>query len=117
MSQSLRNRLRRLEKSLPEDYPEIIQLIKQGAFYDEISDDMKDLYCLYRGFDREAMESVRMIIAETEGFDTETVLHFQLERNPKPMTPEEEREHTARIAAEVEKLVLDAEERLRGEEL
>ena len=114
---SLRNRIKRLQKVSGQEYSEVLQLIRQKAFYDEISDDMKDLYCRYRGFDREAMESVRMIIAETEGFDTETVLHFQLERNPKSMTPEEEREHTARIAAEVEKLVLDAEERLRGEEL
>ena len=112
MSQTLKNRLRRLEKNLPEDYSEIIRLIKQGAFYDDLSEEQKDLYCQYKECNREAMETVRKMVLETEGKeDPEGYLHFKLSYKEKEPTPEE----FERTRKEVEQLVLAAEEDLQEE--
>ena len=113
MSQSLRNRLRRLEKSLPKDYSEIIQLIKQGAFYDELSDEQKDLYWSYHGYQgidhkviEECIETVVFLAEDKEVPDG--YWHERLEyKQPK------ERKSFEEVVKEVEQLVLAAEEDLQ----
>lgn len=106
MSQSLRNRLRRLAVTSECEYLEIVKLIKQGAFYDDLTDELKDLYCRYRGFDREAMESVNRMVAECEGMNPDTYLHFRLERKPKPMNDEQTRIQVSEIVQEIEEQLL-----------
>jgi hypothetical protein len=115
MSQTLRNRLRRLKKSLPEDYSEIIQLIKQGAFYDELSDEQKDLYWMYHGYVgidhkiiEECTETVVFLAEDKEVPDG--YWHERLEyKQPK------ERKSFEEVVKEVEQLVLAAEEDLQKE--
>lgn len=112
MSQSLRNRLRRLEKSLPKDYSEIHQLIKQGAFYDELSDEQKNLYWSYQGYDgidHKTIEEVTEIVKFGEGGEVpHNYWHERLEyKAPK------ERKRFEDVRKEVEQLVLASEEDLR----
>ena len=94
MNKTVRNRLERLENASEGNYTEIIRLIKSGAFYDDLTDDQKELYCLYRGYDRQAIEELFMIMHET--------MHIQLELKPPKMTPEEERKHVVEVAKEIE---------------
>lgn len=100
MDKTVRNRLKRLEDASEGNYTEIIQLIKSGAFYDELTDDQKDMYCQYRDFDRQAFEDVSTVMLET--------MHIMLEIKPPKMTPEEERKHVAEVAKEIES-ILNAE--------
>lgn len=115
MSYSLRNRLRRLEKSLPKDYSEIHQLIKQGAFYDELSDEQKDLYWSYHGYigiDHKTIEEcTEMVVFLAEDKEVpEGYWHERLEyKQPK------ERKSFEEVRKEVEQLVLAAEEDLQEE--
>lgn len=115
MSQSLRNRLRRLEKSLPKDYSEIHQLIKQGAFYDELSDEQKDLYWSYHGYvgiDHKTIEEcTEMVVFLAEDKEVpDGYWHERLEyKQPK------ERKSLEEVVKEVEQLVLAAEEDLQEE--
>ena len=115
MSNSLRNRLRRLEKSLPKTYPEIIQLIKQGAFYDELSEEQKDLYWSYHGYsgiDHKTIEEcIEMVVFLAEDKEVpEGYWHERLEyKAPK------ERKSFEEVRKEVEQLVLAAEEDLQEE--
>ena len=94
MNKAVRNRLKRLEDASEGNHAEIIQLIKSGAFYDEITDAQKVEYCAYHGFDRQAFEEVNEWMLET--------MHFKLELKPPKMTPEEERKHIAEVAKEIE---------------
>lgn len=83
------NRLKKLEKEHTAEFTEIIQLIRRGAFYDELTDEQKDLYCKYKGHDREAMETIEEYINGS--------LHLQLKKNEPPPTKEELREITEEI--------------------
>lgn len=69
-------RLDKIQSLRGSDASRILQLIRAGAFYDEISEAEKDLYCEYRHFDRYAMEEVEQLVNGT--------LHFRLERIPAP---------------------------------
>ena len=99
MDKTVRNRLKRLEDASEGKYAEIIQLIKSGAFYDEISDIQKEGYCAYHGFDRQTFEDVSTVMLET--------MHFKLELKPPKMTPEEERKHVAEVSKEIEAYLTD----------
>ena len=68
------NRLKKLEKERTTEYNEVISLIKKGAYYDDVSDDVKELYCEYKGTTREVLETIEEMVAGN--------LHFQMELNP-----------------------------------
>ena len=102
MSQALRNRLSRIEKISGKEYAEILQLIKQGVFYDELTDIQKEIYCRYIGIEREGIEAVETEITITEGKPADTALHFPLEYKQVVPTTEE----LQKIIAEVEAAAL-----------
>lgn len=74
-------RVKRLEKKHHVEFEEVLRLIKQGAYYDELTDEEKYNYCEYQGTDKETMETIEMYLNKT--------LHFKLEKKPKPPTKEE----------------------------
>lgn len=94
---NIKNKIKRLQKSggLSEEMLRLADLINQGAYYDELTEEEKGIYCAYIGHEREAMEQVEMVVTGT--------LHFQLERKAPPPT----REEMARIAEEVQKIIED----------
>ena len=51
-------RLKRLERRRNIDEENILRIIDQGAFYDELTDKEKERYCLYRGVDQKTLEEV-----------------------------------------------------------
>ena len=70
------NRLNKLEKNHSTEFNEVIRLIRQGAFYDDLTDECKDLYCKYHGIDREAMETIELYVVGA--------LRFRLEEKQQP---------------------------------
>lgn len=72
-------------------------LIAQGAFYDELTEEEKNAYCSYRGFDREAMETVEQMVTGT--------LHFQIERKPRPLTEAELKERAEEVQEYMNKAI------------
>lgn len=60
--------LKRLDKlEIKEDnlkvYRPLFSFIEKGAYYSELTDDLKGLYCLYKGYDRETYESMLLMIS------------------------------------------------------
>lgn len=105
MSQTLRNRLKRIQTHSEMEYSEIIKQINQGAFYDDLNDEQKEMYCRYIGVERSGIETIEKVVAESEGRDPETALHFRLERKQPTPTPEE----MQRRIEEVERIVNEVE--------
>lgn len=80
----LKNLERKMQGGTVENLGRLAELIAQGAYYDELTDEEKDAYCSYREFNREAMEAVETMVTGT--------LHFQVERKPRPLTEAEKKE-------------------------
>ncbi len=68
----IKSRLDRLESSRGA-FGEIIALIRQGAFYDEVTDEQRREYAAYKGVTTQAVETVENAVNGG--------LHFKLERN------------------------------------
>ena len=62
-----------------------------GRFYDELSDDEKDIYALYCGFDRQPMEDVEKAVNGS--------LHFRLPKREKVPSSEDMKERIAEVEA------------------
>lgn len=75
----------------------LAELIAQGAYYDELTEEEKDAYCAYQGFNREAMETVEKMVKGT--------LHFQVERKPRPLTDAERKARAEEVEAYVMKAI------------
>ena len=92
-------RLKNLEKKMQggtvENLGRLAELIAQGAYYDELSEEEKDAYCAYQGHNREAMETVEKMVTGT--------LHFQVERKPRPLTDAEYKERVEEVKAYMKK--------------
>ncbi len=89
MRVNIESRLRKLENSPKHEYSDVLELIKQGAFYDELTEEQKDRYCSYMNVkDRRAFEEVQILVLE-EMHGEENPLHFQLTYKEKPLTKEE----------------------------
>ncbi len=90
-------RLRKLE-GVSSEYADILTLIRQGRFYDELTPQQPRRYCLYRyGMDHHPEIEISRL------FDYPFDTHFQLERKPPPPTEKE----LAAIVAEVEQIMND----------
>lgn len=87
----IKSRLDRLE-AVRGSFGEIIALIRQGAYYDELTDEQRQQYALYKGVSHKAIEDVELAVNGT--------LHFPLERNSPS-------DSIAATAAEVEQLIFD----------
>lgn len=86
----------------------VLKLIASGVCYEDLSDEDKDAYCRYRGFDREGMEAVHAAFAEVKGISPEE-LHTELERRPTP-------EECKAMRADVERWVQEEVERFNSPE-
>ena len=63
MTHNLTKRINDLEQMVPSaKYDRVLELIDKGARYDELPDADKDLYCEYRGFNRQAKEEVDLMV-------------------------------------------------------
>ena len=89
---SIKARLKRLEDAAGSIslYPDVVQLIKNGVYYDQLTDDQKDRYVQYRyGVSRKAFEDVELLcffnaapydfLHTAEDLQESGVFHFQLD--------------------------------------
>lgn len=82
-------RLARLEKAHSKNnYSDVLALIRQGVFYDELTEEQRQRYAEYRGTTMECIETVETAVCGC--------LHFLIEQKPTPGNIEE-------ISAETEK--------------
>ena len=95
-----RRRLKRIQQEAPQEDFRILELIKKGAFYDELTDEEKESYAQHWKTDRETLESVNNAVIGS--------LHFPLERRRPPRN----REELERRILEVENMIdeINAEE-------
>ena len=109
-TRSIERRLKKIEKKIKtQDNAEILELIRQGAFYDELTPEQKDLYCEYQGYDREVMETVRITVLDCEGLtDPDNYFHFPLERKHKQTDKID-----PKVLEDVERIVLGCEDQER----
>lgn len=96
---SLKNRIKRVETQTygGEDLARIAELLDRGAYYDELTEEEKFLYCNYYGCDREAWEDINSYLHGN--------LHFKIERKPRPLTDKEFRERVREVQAYVEEAI------------
>lgn len=87
-------RLERLEQKAKPEHTEIIERIKSGAFYDELTEIEKDAYCDYKEVEREVFEEVNLCVLES--------LHVKLEMKNKPPT----KKQFIETVKEVEKMII-----------
>jgi hypothetical protein len=104
MSQLLR-RVERIKAVTKTESSEVLSWINKGLYYDDLTDEQRTAYCRYRDFDRQAVEDIHYLMYD----DTDTALHFPLEKNLPPMTREEEIQHLRTVSEEIEAYLLDSE--------
>ena len=106
MSLNIRNRIRKAQVNATAggSLGLVADAIARGAYYDEMTEEEKNAYCDYHGFDRDAMERLEVLITGT--------LHFQAEKKPKPPT---QAEFEASVR-EVERLMNEYTEQYNSEE-
>lgn len=78
---SITRRINKLERQQAHNYADVVSWIREGRYYDELSDSEKERYCSYRNCDRIGLEQVVGYF-----FDG---LHVPLERRPAPPTEAE----------------------------
>ena len=90
-STSIKNRIRKAQtKTHAGDSLGIVaKAIWRKAYYDELTEEEKDAYCNYRGYDRKAMEDVETMIKGN--------LHFVITKKPKPPTQKELQERIEEV--------------------
>lgn len=95
MSNSIKKRVERLS-ARSEEWGDVLALIRAKKRYSELTDEQKERYCrYYHGMDRAIIEEIEeMVIGKP--------LDFVLEKKPPKMSPEDEREHIAKVAVEIE---------------
>lgn len=86
MAYNLKRRVRKAQviafNGLTSEYRRVMELLKTGAYYDELEDEDKEAYCRYHHAGRQALEMVEIMIGGT--------LHFKLQPAEKPPANEEE---------------------------
>lgn len=95
MRKTLDSRLKAVEQKAAavSKFSPVHAAIRNRAFYDELPEDLRALYCEYCGVDRTTLESVTLTVL--------CDLHFILREFEKP-TPEELQEIIAEVQAMVE---------------
>lgn len=95
---SLKNRIKKAQgrTHAGEYLGRIAELIAQGAYYDELTDEEKTAYCDYLGTEREAFETVHGYIMGS--------LHIPIEKKPKPLTEAQFRERVREVEAYMQEI-------------
>lgn len=77
----LERRIKQLEAAIRPNYAGVVELIRSGCFYDELTDGERDEYCRYHEVDRGAAEAIELCVNGN--------LHFPLKTKERPLTPDE----------------------------
>ena len=93
---SVDSRLKKLENVKSRAFSDVLSLIREGRYYDELDDHQKDRYFQYHGHDRKATEEVYTMICSS--FDRDP-LHFKLEYKKRPPTRAEFEERVREVEA------------------
>lgn len=122
---SIKRRIKKIQSGGDERYLRILELIDQGAYYDELTPEEQALYKEYKeslgGGDSDYaaayLSEAFAKAAETEGVDREPppehgYYHYRLTKRKHPPRPEE---HAARVK-EVERIFLDLKEEYNSPE-
>lgn len=75
MVKDINKRIGLLQQKVRPTFPEVLDLIKQGAYYDELTAEQKEMYCAYWNTGLEAMETVEAFLNGS--------LHFKLAKKPR----------------------------------
>ena len=67
----LERRVKQLESARCTDDDAALDLIRTGRFYDDLTNDERDLYCRYHRTEKSVLETIEMAVCGT--------LHFRLE--------------------------------------
>lgn len=82
-------RLKRLEMRRKTAFPDVLEWIRKGRFYDELTAEERQRYCEYRYSMQACSVEECMLLFKPENQTAEEVFHFRLEKKTKPPTPEE----------------------------
>ena len=86
---NIEHRLKRLELQKRKQYTDVLMLIKNGKYYDELTESEQERYAqYYYGFSRQSLEEFINLFRDDQTTEAEA-MHFLLERKPKPPTREE----------------------------
>ena len=93
MSKSVIRRLQAIKNNtaISGDVGAVLRLIGKGAYYDELTDTEKALYCQYLGTDRESFENLHGYFCGS--------LHIKLERKHRQATDAEFRKNVLEVEA------------------
>lgn len=111
---SARGRLLKLERQTTGgEYGDILQLIRKGLYYDELTPEQQKRYCHYHYGER--FDDVPEIYLG-KLFDLQYNEHFLLERRPPPPTQEEMRERIAEVERIMDEKIEDVKKDRSDEE-
>lgn len=107
---SIKRRIKKIQSGGDERYLRILELIDQGAYFDELTPEEQALYKEYKESLGGVADDIAAARLDIMFLDTpeEVAFHFPLTRRRKPPTPEE---HEQRV-----KEVREIFERIRQEE-
>lgn len=114
-TRAIERRLKKIEKKIKtQDNAEILELIRQGAFYDELTDDQKDMYWNYLEHigDHETMEQLIEMV-EFTAEDKPIPPDFWHVRIHHKQPEKKEKKSHKEIVEEVERIVLGCEDQER----
>lgn len=111
----IKRRLDKLQLHNPSEYAEILELIRKGTYYDELTDEQKDLYFKYLGQNREAVESLKDAIYERKGLEDEW-RHSKISYKKPPIPADRIHEHMRMRIEEVRAYMQDITDDLDDEE-
>lgn len=96
---NIKNRLKKAQAGTyaGQDLGRIAELIAQGAYYDEMTEDEKTAYCNYYGTERDTLEEIAGYFQGS--------LHFKITAKPKPLTEAQFKERVREVNAYVEKAI------------
>lgn len=102
---NVKNRLNRIERQASGGpYADVLQMIRKGLYFDELTPEQQKRYCHYRYGER--FDSVPEIYLG-KLFDLPYNEHFLLERRPPPPTQEEMRERIAEVERIMNEIIED----------
>lgn len=114
-TRAIERRLKKIEKKIKtQDNAEILELIRQGAFYDELTNEQKDMYWNYLEHigDHETMEQLIEMV-EFTAEDKPIPPDFWHERIHYKQPEKKEKKSYKEIVEEVERIVLGCEDQER----
>lgn len=101
----VKQRIQKLERGSPAQFREIIQLIQQGAYYDELTAEQQRRYKEYRESLGGVAEDISLAELRMMLDEDPTGFHFQLQPRKPALTEAEFRERLAEVQEFFDKLM------------